>query len=269
MRIVTVVALIAAGMLGVFLVKESRHSAALNAEVQSLKQAAGNLEAQLAREKADHGELRERHGLPPAPATPAVVKSPAPPKTDTTSLADTLRMLDERSTQLAEAAKVREDLEAHVKQLESRVQSLTQETERLTALEKPLREQADAATRRAAALEGELKTRDERLQKADLLIRDLRQQFEDRGRHASAAGKISEEFEDLNRRRDVYMTNVLRRYREVTDLYRTLSLRQEGPRDDLSRIQNAIGMAEEDLRQLQTLNAQARKLQKELEAARK
>ncbi len=80
--------------------------------------------------------------------------------------------------------------------------------------------------------------------------------------------KISDDFDDLNRRRDQYMTNVLRRYREVTDLYRTLSLRQEGPRDDLSRIQNAISLAEEDMRQLQSLNAQARRLQRDLQAAK-
>lgn len=270
MRYITVVALVAAGMLGVFLTKERRRSAELEGEISKLRQSAGTFEGQLAKLQSERDALRQAQGLPPA--APVVLPKPVPaaaePSHEPAASNDSARLLEERTSELAEARKANEGLEAQVKQLEARVQALTQDAERLAAGEKQLREQMESATARAASLEAELKARDERLQKAELSIRDLRQQTDDRGRRSAVLTKISDDFDDLNRRRDQYMTNVLRRYREVTDLYRTLSLRQEGPRDDLSRIQNAISLAEEDMRQLQSLNAQARRLQRDLQAAK-
>jgi hypothetical protein len=75
--------------------------------------------------------------------------------------------------------------------------------------------------------------------------------------------------EDLNRRREVLLNNMVRRYREVTDQYRTLSLRVQSRADQLgldpgageiSRIQTSVQQAEEEFRQLNSLNAQAAKL---------
>lgn len=271
MRLVTVVALLAAGLLGVLLVREKSRSTGLEKEIGQFGARVKASQEALAKLEAEHNELRQQQGLPPV-SSAAVPQpaAPAPPKESAASL-ETARLLEERTNELAEARKAREAVDAQVKQLEARVQSLTEEMEKLSAAEKSVREQLEASGKRVASLEGELKTRDERLQRAELSIRDLRQQGDDRGRRAAQLAKISDDFDDLNRRRDTYVTNLMRRYREVTDLYRTLSLRQEtpGPRDDLSRIQNAISLAEDDLKQLQALNAQARRLQKDLETIRK
>jgi hypothetical protein len=87
--------------------------------------------------------------------------------------------------------------------------------------------------------------------------------------------KLADDMEDVARRRETLVTNLSTRYREASDTLRALSLQLEnrgagaasGP-NDLSRIQNAVTLAEEDLRQLRSLSARARQLQKELAAAK-
>lgn len=76
------------------------------------------------------------------------------------------------------------------------------------------------------------------------------------------------------------MATILGRYRDITEQYRALAnlfdnrRGAEGtpgsatvnPGPELARIQSTVGMAEEDLRQLNGLNAQALQLQKRLQA---
>jgi hypothetical protein len=96
----------------------------------------------------------------------------------------------------------------------------------------------------------------------------------------AAAGKQSavltqqavSDLESLFRRREMYLNNILRRYKEITEQYRAMS----GVRDsrdgqaapvsstEISRIQNTIALAEEDLKQIYALNAQAQRLQRKL-----
>lgn len=79
--------------------------------------------------------------------------------------------------------------------------------------------------------------------------------------------------QDLERRRDVYLTSILRRYRDITDEFRAMSSILDTSHDPgsnacsgaaLSRIQNAVTSAEDDLRQMNELNARSQKLQKQL-----
>lgn len=80
--------------------------------------------------------------------------------------------------------------------------------------------------------------------------------------------------DDLDRRRDTYLTSILRRYRDITSQFRAMSGMLDAGHDPnssafsgeaLTRIQNAIAQADDDLRQLSELNAQARQLEKKLE----
>jgi hypothetical protein len=79
---------------------------------------------------------------------------------------------------------------------------------------------------------------------------------------------VSKDVEDLNRRREASLLTLERRYREVTDLYRNFSLNmqtRENPGQglqagDLSRIQTALQQAEEELRQLRSLNTRVAEL---------
>jgi chromosome segregation ATPase len=79
--------------------------------------------------------------------------------------------------------------------------------------------------------------------------------------------------QDLDRRRDVYLTSILRRYRDITGEFHAMSSMLDTSHDPssgacsgavLSRIQNAVNSAEDDLRQLNELNARSQKLEKQL-----
>jgi hypothetical protein len=118
------------------------------------------------------------------------------------------------------------------------------------------------------AVQAELRAKAERLLKAETSEKLLQERS---ARAEAAAAKVvvsTKELEDLNRRREAFLTTILRRFREVNDLYRNFTLAAQ-TRDtpatglqagDLSRIQTTIQQAEDDLRQLQTLNARVAQL---------
>lgn len=121
-----------------------------------------------------------------------------------------------------------------------------------------------------------MKGKNAQAMRVELANQQLRQKEDESRQRISKLLKLAEEADDLYRRREMYLSNILRRYREVTDLYRMLNQQFANPRDgaapannDLSRVQNAIYQAEDDMRQLQGLNSQAARLQKEMSAARK
>jgi hypothetical protein len=79
--------------------------------------------------------------------------------------------------------------------------------------------------------------------------------------------------QDLDSRRDVYLTSILRRYRDITGEFRAMGGMLDTNRDPnsgacsgaaLSRIQSAVNSAEDDMRQLNELNARSQKLEKQL-----
>jgi chromosome segregation ATPase len=90
---------------------------------------------------------------------------------------------------------------------------------------------------------------------------------------AADVAKIISSLQDLERRRDVYLTSILRRYRDITDEFRAMSSIMDTSHDPgssacsgaaLSRIQSAVTSAEDDMRQMNELNARSQKLQKQL-----
>jgi chromosome segregation ATPase len=79
--------------------------------------------------------------------------------------------------------------------------------------------------------------------------------------------------EDLDHRRDVYLTSLLRRYRDITGELQAMSSMLDTSHDPSSgacsgaaliRIQSAMNSTEDDMRQLGELNARAQKLEKQL-----
>lgn len=100
-----------------------------------------------------------------------------------------------------------------------------------------------------------------------------------RGESSNGAARASEfsravaDLQDLDRRREAHMTSLMRRYRDITSEFRAMSGMLDSSRDTnssaisgpvLTRIQNAVSLADDDLRQLSELNDQARQLQKKL-----
>lgn len=85
--------------------------------------------------------------------------------------------------------------------------------------------------------------------------------------------RVVANLQDLDRRRDSYLTSILRSYRDITSQFRAMSGMLDSSRDQnstafssaaLTRIQNAISLADDDLHQLSELNARTHQLEKQL-----
>ncbi len=133
---------------------------------------------------------------------------------------------------------------------------------RLDALQKELdTAQADvqASRERVAALEAErAKLRGENPEGSD---------------HTAEFRRAASSLQDVDQRREVYLTSIMRRYRDITSQFTAMSGMLDSSRNPnpggfnseaLARIQNIISLADDDLRQLSDLNAQARQLEKKL-----
>lgn len=157
---------------------------------------------------------------------------------------------DEREKALAVATasevKVQADLQSQIDTLKQELNSAQDE--------------AQASRRRASALEAE----NTKLRTATSTT------------FASAAdfARAVADLQDVDRRREGHLTSMMRRYRDITNQFRAMSGMLDSSHDPnsgafsgaaLTRIQDAVSLADEDLRQLNELNAQARQLEKKLE----
>jgi chromosome segregation ATPase len=182
-----------------------------------------------------------------------------------------VRLLAETQDRLQEATLTADELSARIAQLETSLARIEEEKKLLADSEADLKDQLARSNRVVEAMRSELKGNSDRLVKLELRDRQLREQnagFEDK---LSRSGKLTQDLEDLYRRRDDLLTNIVRRYREIADEYRTVSLGSGDPDQsrsaestDLSRIQHALSLADEDLRQFETLNARAERIRREL-----
>lgn len=180
-----------------------------------------------------------------------------------------LKLVDEKQARLNATQRSLAEAEERVQEMEAKLAALAVEQKRFAEVELELKDRLDTSVRLVGALEAEVKGRSDRMLRIESTNRELLVKVEENSRRMERLRKAAGEMEELSRRRDVPMNNILRRYREVTDQYRSLAVRGgDLPAGvDLSRIQSAIMLAEEDLRHLQTLGAQASRLQKEFQAA--
>jgi chromosome segregation ATPase len=237
------------------------------------------LEGKIALLEGEIQKLRASASAPAVPA-PAPEQQPEPRAQDTESRAalESLRVDSEhRITQLQDELKLafsradKSDLRAQ--QLDAQLNELTAENKRLTASEREVSEELSRANRVVNALEAELKGRNERMVQLEVANAKLKEAQGADAQRANELAKLAQDLQEVHRRREVYLTSLLRRYREVTDQYRSLSAVGDPRRDgesesvnsaDIARIQQAISMAEDDLRQVNSLNAQAIRIQRQL-----
>jgi len=120
-------------------------------------------------------------------------------------------------------------------------------------------DQSDIARQRMAALEADNSK--------------LRADSSGSSTRAAEVARTVASLQDLERRRDLFLTSILRRYRDITGEFRAMSGMLDSNRDAnsnacsgavLSRIQNAVNSAEDDMRQLNELSARTQKLEKDL-----
>jgi len=173
---------------------------------------------------------------------------------------------------LADANNSIAHLQARADDAEAQLHSLRVDNQRLTSSEADLNANLSAANQAVDALQKELKSSRDRVTQVEIAYQKLRDQSGVDTQKIAQLQQVSTELQDIYQRREVYLNSILRRYRQITEQYRSLSgvlqaQRTDAPAvnsADLARIQDSIAMAEEDLRQLNNLNAQARLLQKKL-----
>jgi predicted nuclease with TOPRIM domain len=163
-------------------------------------------------------------------------------------------------------------LQSQIQDLQAQMEKVTAQNKRLSASTEELNDKLAGAGRETSALEQQIKTRNDRVAQLEIANQKLRNQNDSDAARTSQFAQFSAELQEINRRRETYLNAILRRYKDVTEQYRNLygileNRRPESPAvsgADLSRIQNSVAMAEEDMRQLNGLNAQAARLQKKL-----
>ena len=173
---------------------------------------------------------------------------------------------------LAEANASIARLESRAGEAESQLQNLRLENKRLTGSESDLKENLSAANQAVEVLQKELKSSRDHGTQVEIAYQKLRDQGGADAQKISQLQQLATELQDIHQRREVFLNSILRRYKQITEQYRSVSgvlqtQRTDAPAGgsaDLARIQDSIAMAEDDLRQLNSLNAQALRIQKKM-----
>ena len=208
-----------------------------------------------------------------APAIPAPLPGapPARRKLEPVGAEQENKLLAQLRENLATANASLAELQTRIPELEANLEKITGENKRLAAAEADLDEKLAGANRVLEAVRTELKGKSDRLVQLEATSTLLHQENRALSEKSTLSARLLRDLEEINRRRETFLTSILRRYKEVTEQYRALATRLESARDnvtppgpELSRIQTAVASAEEDLRQLASLNAQALRLQQKM-----
>ncbi|MBI4891131.1 MAG: hypothetical protein HY821_10945 [Acidobacteria bacterium] len=232
------------------------------------------LAAETAKGLALEGDLNTlRAQLSEKGIEPAVAPRAVHPENDSKRL-EAVRELTQAQSKLSAATASVSELRNHISDLESSVERLTAENKRLQAAEANVKEDLENTQNVAHALEAEVKAKNERIAQMEPTLRKAREELAAVQQKSSQAQPVAAELADLNRRRENIVTSLQRRYRDVTDQLRALTVRLDTQRDnpaaavgDISRLQTAVQSAEDELRQLGSLNAQAQRLAQKLNQA--
>ncbi len=246
----------------------------LLAQASSQAAVAKALETRAAAAEADNIALRQKlaaEGIE-APAPSGVSSSSL--RAAETARAETVRALADLQKRYDALQSQIQSLQLAKSELESTIESVRSERRRLSASESELKDALASSRRVVEAMEGELKAKNERIASMESELRRVRDSIAADNRRSSQVGAILGSFEDLNRRRENTLTSLQRRFRDLTDAYRALALRLDTQRDsqtplqitssEVSRITSAVQSAEDELRQLSTLNAESQRLTQRL-----
>ena len=255
--VLSVLLALSSGVIGWLWVRSSRQDAQIRALEQQVRTALARV-------------------LPPAVPTPASVPSSAAAKAPEAAPerhaasepvvdpeVETLRGKLQEST--ANMAK----LQARVMELETEVLNVMGERSRAATAEGEARARVAELTRTVDSMNAERPAAEKRMRDLEAEISRLREQNAAAAQKDTQIGQLSAELRDITRRQQTSASNILRRYREVTDIFRSLPgmLESKGNGPEVARIQTAISMADEDVRQLNDLNARLGRLEKRITAA--
>jgi chromosome segregation ATPase len=221
--------------------------------------------------RRDLEQLREAAGQPRPEGMPRSGAEAGLTEQERAKRLEQVRLLAAAQEKLAQAASTIVALEERVHELEQAVAKITEENKRLVASEADLTGRLESANRVIETMQEELKSNSARLVRLETQNRSLTQRYADAQKKLTRAADLLKELEGVQRRQEALLSGLLQRYREVNDQLRSSALRRSNTEErgqasgvDLSRIENLVSLAEEDLRQLQSLNARAARIRNEL-----
>jgi chromosome segregation ATPase len=219
-------------------------------------------------------ELREALRQRELQKTPAETEILGPPGDYQATLAKREATIEHLNLELEEA-------QTNIKDLQAQLSNSNDEHEKALASANELRQkeladwqsQIDAVKQDLESSQAELQA--SRLRVASLAAENTKMKNDNSSGSAREAEilRVVAQLQDLDSRRDAYLTSIMRRYRDITNQFRAMSGMLDSSRDpkssplsdaELTSIQNAVSSADDDLRQLTELNAQARQLEKKL-----
>jgi chromosome segregation ATPase len=178
-----------------------------------------------------------------------------------------LREIDELRARVETLDRQNLELRQESAAFSARFQEQDVELKRLGEAVRAAEEEVRLAGRLTEALQAELKQKTDRMLKAEQAEKVLQERVRKAEATQRQALQSAKEIEDLNRQREATLVALSRRFRDVTDVLRRFSLEQNRAASglglqtgDLSRVQSAVEQAEEDLRQLRSLNARVEEL---------
>lgn len=265
-----VAALLVAAVCGFLAWRQTRIAAHLNETIARLEQENQHLRAEAAKMAGETASLRARLGAETDESRRSGGAS-TPDASDVESRLDAIRIIGSLKDELAAAKTSIAEMQNRILELQADIDRTTEENKKLAQAEAELRESLSSARRVIEAMQTELKGKNERLVQLEIAARRNAEDLKVANERIKRVTAWSEELEDIQRRREVHLANLARRYRDLNDQLREMALRLDNPQEstrplsmDLSRVQTVIHSAEEDLRQLAGLNSQAQRLQRKM-----
>lgn len=228
--------------------------------------------------KAVLARIDELEAQKPAatPALPAPTAVPTPTEKTTVvtkagvDLTPYLRKIDELRAGLEASQKELDSARATIENQQGKLATQAESLKSLEASVASTQEAAAKESRIVEALQAELKVKSQRMIQAEQAEKVLQERLLKAEQSARRATASTKELDDIQRRRENAYTSLERRVREVGDIIRGFTLnaqtRETGTlglaAGDLSRLQTALQQADEDLRQIRSLNARASDLAK-------
>ena len=219
-------------------------------------------------------ELRKAPSQHDLPEAPSVAGDRTPVGDNRAALAKRDATIEQLNRELSEAHADAARLQAQLlSSSDEREKALASANERYRKEQEDWQRQLDALKQELDSAAADSQASRQRL--ADLEAANAKSRSENSEGSARAAElrRVVASLQDVDRRRDVYLTSIIRRYRDITSQFRAMSGMLDssrGPNSSafsgaaLTRIQNAVSLADDDLRQLNDLNAQARRLEEKL-----
>ena len=201
-----------------------------------------------------------RRDLAALEAGSARAETPSEPAALSSLAVEQAELLFQFRDKLASANAAIAGLQDRIHELETAMQRAAEENQRLAASEADLKQRIASSNRVLSAIKDELQGKEQRLAQLEAANKTIREENRANAARLNQISTLVRELEEINRRRESYLTAMLRRYKDITEQYHALSGHLDNPPPGIARIQESIAMAEEDMRQLANLNAQAARI---------